>query len=801
MSVEALRLVAEFAAHPEFGVNACKASVPRDAADTVPPSVEIVEETTTGWVSRGETPREKGTAAPLLIFEVAQDAAWEPQVMTARNGARVSKAAIPIVVQYVARGKATEESIADASYTLRALRGVFAMFNEASQAAERGERNGVTVLRITDIRQAKVVAPKEDAIVLGAVFATVETLETVPRAVSPVATVTITGGDSLEPGGTTLLAASVLDANGQPVAVPPVWSSSDESIAVVSDAGLVIALAPGSVTISATAGGVSDDHIITVDATLTDEWSWDEAGTTALTYAYRGGIVPSDAGFVRIDGGTVTLPASSFSAVYRTAHGVVSVASKLTTSDTDVWFAAGAIPMQTVITDADGVVTVEDFRVPLQLAVTPAPSLDGVAVAAHGWVSGASAAMTATAADAAIAAAQAAGQTRIYFGAGVVNLAPAWWATVPDGFTVSGAGMSGDGDGGTSLKAPTLGPGQAPISLSLQTGITIEHFYIDSTGISGVSGSKGFQFLGCTDCTARHLRIAPGFNWGTFIGLQGATQSTGCVQEGCIIEGATGHGTEINGSDFNTMRRGYTTATVGQGFENYWQVGTTLRGTRCEDYVFDRCGESGVLDMGALDAVYERIYSLLSGSAGFAVTSSDLDINKVSRGGRARHVLISGSNADNVNAPGMNYVGHDWHFENVCVHRAGGAAGFTVNGQRGIWTGGGAWYAERTGIAGQLGAVDCRFHGGTILNPAAGAGAANNFDCLQTQGVVHLTSMYMDDTRTTRRARMWLFYNGAGSSGSAARYCTGGNVAQLRLFKSGGATPVIRECTGLTDEG
>lgn len=73
-----------------------------------------------------------------------------------------------------------------------------------------------------------------------------------------VAAVTVTpAGDTLLPGEQRSFTASVTDSNGAAVAGAAVqWSSSSPATATV-DAGLVTAVAPGSVTISATAGGRS----------------------------------------------------------------------------------------------------------------------------------------------------------------------------------------------------------------------------------------------------------------------------------------------------------------------------------------------------------------------------------------------------------------------------------------------------------------------------------------------------------------------------------------------------------------
>lgn len=629
----------------------------------------------------------------------------------------------------------------------------------------------------------------------------------VAKAIEAVATLEVTPAvlPTLRPGRQ--LQLTVVARNAAGAALPNAaitYENSNPAAGFVSSTGKVIGLDPGPLLVTVRAGDASVTLPLLVSTfEAYYEWSWDEANTVGLDYAYRGGIVPTDAGFVYQAGGTISAPPSSFCAVYHTHLGVVALASRGIAVDDETWFLAGAVPMQTFETDADGIVasSVKDYRVPIFLGITPKAATTGVAVANHGWVEGSSQAAQAAAADAAIAAAAAAGILRVYFPANAtLNLNPAWWSTIPNNFTVSGAGMAGSGAGGTTLNPSALGAGEAPITLRLQTGVTIEHFHVSSTGIAGIAGSKGLQFLGCTRCTNQHNRIDPGFNWGTFFGSEGATRSTYCVQDGVIVKGSNGHGTEYNGTDFCELRRGFTTATGGQGFENYWQVGSELRGNITADYLFFECGESSVLDMGAFSSIYLRVYCLASGSVGFNVATSDIDAARHSKGGSAKDILICGNDRDGVNAGALQYLGWDWHFERVFVHRAGGAAAFVVNGLRGVWTGCGAWYADRTGIYGNAGAVDCRFHGGTILNPASLAGSTNNFDLFATEGVIHLTSMLMDDTRPAKHARMGMFFNGAGATGSRASHVRGLNVLQLKIYKNA-AVPIIRDCQGIADEG
>ena len=78
----------------------------------------------------------------------------------------------------------------------------------------------------------------------------------------PVTVMQSVGSIAIEPTSATLMAlgetvqltATVLDKNGQPVTAAVTWSSSDVSVATVSDEGLVTAVSNGSATISARSG-------------------------------------------------------------------------------------------------------------------------------------------------------------------------------------------------------------------------------------------------------------------------------------------------------------------------------------------------------------------------------------------------------------------------------------------------------------------------------------------------------------------------------------------------------------------
>ncbi len=101
---------------------------------------------------------------------------------------------------------------------------------------------------------------------------------------------------TLVPGATASLTASPLDALGKPLTRTITWASSDVSVATVTG-GLVTAIAPGKVTISATAMAVTSKSEITVKEGAV-------IGPQGGTFTAAGGVVS-----VTVPAGAVAAPA------------------------------------------------------------------------------------------------------------------------------------------------------------------------------------------------------------------------------------------------------------------------------------------------------------------------------------------------------------------------------------------------------------------------------------------------------------------------------------------------------------
>ena len=143
----------------------------------------------------------------------------------------------------------------------------------------------------------------------------------------PVGSVAIEpAGASVIVGRTTALTATVRDADGTVVTDRPVtWSSSNALVASVSTTGVVTAVAPGSATISAAAGGRSGSSAVTV--TLVPVGSVTVLPSTASIVAGQSTTLAAtlrDAAGTIITGRTVTWSSSNTLVATVSSTGVVT---------------------------------------------------------------------------------------------------------------------------------------------------------------------------------------------------------------------------------------------------------------------------------------------------------------------------------------------------------------------------------------------------------------------------------------------------------------------------------------------
>ena len=112
--------------------------------------------------------------------------------------------------------------------------------------------------------------------------------------------------------------------------------------------GLIAPLLPGAPGADLTA------LVRTLDAYTLEQWAWNQPGSQALSYGYKGGTIFSGAAYSRIADGTVPLAENATNYVERDTAGVV-------TSNT-VGFSATKTPMAAVVTSGGAIQSVQDNR-------------------------------------------------------------------------------------------------------------------------------------------------------------------------------------------------------------------------------------------------------------------------------------------------------------------------------------------------------------------------------------------------------------------------------------------------------
>lgn len=129
MILETVRLCAAALADPTSGVNAQLATVPRDTGDPQPANVSVVEETTTGWVTRDIVPQD----LTVTYVAVAQSG---DLVMAGENMALYRAATVNLSVRVIAPISTSANATRALHYTTRAVqRALRVWLADASSAA------------------------------------------------------------------------------------------------------------------------------------------------------------------------------------------------------------------------------------------------------------------------------------------------------------------------------------------------------------------------------------------------------------------------------------------------------------------------------------------------------------------------------------------------------------------------------------------------------------------------------------------------------------------------------------------
>jgi hypothetical protein len=119
---EVIRVYAGFLADPVTGVNALRASVPRDIGEAAPAAVVIVDETVAAWAARELIPEEKLTAACTIILSHGGEATSSLFIERSRPSPSV-----PLLVRLALKGSDTKAVLHYARQILRCVKRAIAV--------------------------------------------------------------------------------------------------------------------------------------------------------------------------------------------------------------------------------------------------------------------------------------------------------------------------------------------------------------------------------------------------------------------------------------------------------------------------------------------------------------------------------------------------------------------------------------------------------------------------------------------------------------------------------------------------
>lgn len=177
MMVEVLQSLADWLDDDTQGVNACAATLPRRVTDGPLPTVRVTDETRSGWVTRGEMPREQLDAGPWVAVYQAGDA-----VMPGEKVATYREITVDVGVRLIAGDTASAHGTRDLHDLLRAIhRSVRGWLADAESESAR-IRNAVYVEISEQWRQTPVLAVEEDAVVTASLLLTLTVRDQAPEA-------------------------------------------------------------------------------------------------------------------------------------------------------------------------------------------------------------------------------------------------------------------------------------------------------------------------------------------------------------------------------------------------------------------------------------------------------------------------------------------------------------------------------------------------------------------------------------------------------------------------------------------
>lgn len=175
MSVEAIRICADFAADPNFGVNALMPLIPHDPWEEPPPEIVVTDETRDKYVAQRLIPANVNHALMVLL---ADDATFDGTPTVHGAGVRSITGEVNVLFLYAVRKSAKDVGVRFVKDVLRAARNCCLLLNDPENAARR-TANGVILLPSTGFRQMLFNAEKGDALLTSGIVASYDVREAI----------------------------------------------------------------------------------------------------------------------------------------------------------------------------------------------------------------------------------------------------------------------------------------------------------------------------------------------------------------------------------------------------------------------------------------------------------------------------------------------------------------------------------------------------------------------------------------------------------------------------------------------
>lgn len=175
MIVETTRLIDRWLRHPEHGVEAMLAEVPRGlpggGSDPMPVVPTIYNDTEHDAVAREIDPPAERSLVLFVDSEIETDA---------KDKLRQIGTSVALVIAYVTRDVPTLEAVREGGYVIRAVRMSLTRYNNQSLSVGYRDLNGIKVAAVGNMTQQRVAGAVGRSHLWGFLSAAVTVIDSIP---------------------------------------------------------------------------------------------------------------------------------------------------------------------------------------------------------------------------------------------------------------------------------------------------------------------------------------------------------------------------------------------------------------------------------------------------------------------------------------------------------------------------------------------------------------------------------------------------------------------------------------------